>query len=171
MEFRKYAAESIGTVWLTLTGGGSAVLAAAVPQVGIGLPGVALEHRPERGPPSFGKRQCKDKTIEHRAGPDIRHDALAFGLSVVTMSYAIGHASGCRLNPAVTCGLAKGFAANGYGEHLPGRYSMMACLLSEVMLTMTFLFVIMLWRAIVAEIDKDLTKHTAEEIGRCRSHA
>lgn len=150
MKIDRYLAEAIGSMWLTFAGCGSAVIAASFPELGIGLLGVSL----------------------------------AFGLTVVTMAYAVGPVSGGHFNPAVTLGLAaggrfspgqvlpyilaqvagsiagayclfliasrsadfdlaKGFAANGYGEHSPGHYPLAAGFAVEFFMTMMFVFIIM----------------------------
>ena len=149
-DIRKYAAEAIGTFWLIFAGCGSAVLAAAFPQVGIGFLGVSL---------AFGLAVLTMAyAIGHISGCHL-NSAVTVGLAAGgrfpakdILPYVVAQVVGAIVAAAVLYviargapdfSLAKGFAANGYGEHSPGHYELASGLIAEVVLTMMFLFVIM----------------------------
>src|SRR3989440_1822960 len=150
MNTKKYTAEAIGTFWLTFAGCGSAVIAAGFPQVGIGLVGVSLAFGLSVFPMAYA--------IGHFAGCHLT-PAVTIGLAAggrfptgqilpYVIAQVIGAIAGAALLYVIASGapgfdLAKGFASNGYDAHSPGQYNMMACFITEVVMTMMFLFIIM----------------------------
>ena len=151
METRKYAAESIGTFWLTFAGCGSAVIAAGFPQVGIGLRRRIADIRLERRHHGLCDRphlRLSSQSRRHRRSGRRRAFSGTGQILPYVIAQVVGAIVAAALLYVIASGapgfdLGKGFASNGYGAHSPGQYDLMACFLTEVVMTAMFLFIIM----------------------------